>query len=328
MTSNLPFKKRISEILFILISIICLMPFMSSGVALVSGMLLSLTIGNPFSAKSRMLTPWLLQASVVGLGAGMSLKEVSQVGLQGFFYTAIGISLTLFLGLILGKLLNTEKNTSLLVSVGTAICGGSAIAAVSSTIRAKAEETSMALMTVFLLNASALFIFPPLGHFFELTQYQFGLLAALAIHDTSSVVGAALQYGPQAVEVATTVKLARALWIVPVSFVIGFFWNQNHPQDHPQEASLPRPPAKRPWFILGFLAAAALVTFIPELRPLGEQVSWISKRTLVLTLFLIGCGITQATLRTVGLKPFFQGILLWVLVTTATFISILLNWIH
>ena len=175
----------------------------------------------------------------------MNLIEVGHAGVHGFFYTVIGISVTMTLGLTLGKLLKTERDTSLLVTVGTAICGGSAIAAVAPAIRAKSHDVSVALATVFFLNAVALFIFPRIGHHFRLSQSQFGVWSALAIHDTSSVVGAAMQYGARALEIATTIKLTRALWIVPVTLGVGMMWNRGNPD-------APAGKAKRPWFILGF----------------------------------------------------------------------------
>jgi uncharacterized integral membrane protein (TIGR00698 family) len=208
--------------------------------------------------------------------------------------------------------------------VGTAICGGSAIAAVAPVIRAKDEEVSMALATVFLLNATALVIFPLIGHALHLGERPFGLWAALAIHDTSSVVGAASGYGPEALLVATTTKLARALWIVPVAFGIGLLYARFHVFDG--EAGHAK--AKRPWFILGFLAMAALVTFVPALKPAGAWVNAAAKRTLVLTLFLLGCGLSREALKRVGPRPFLQGLLLWICVGAGSLGAIRLGWIR
>jgi uncharacterized integral membrane protein (TIGR00698 family) len=284
-------------------------------------MVFSIAFSNPFLDQTRQLTPKLLQASVVGLGAGMNLAVIGEVGLGGVGYTAVGILGTLAIGLLIGKLLKMEEDTSLLVTVGTAICGGSAIAAVSSTIRAKSHEISVALATVFFLNATALFIFPVLGHLLNLNELQFGLWSALAIHDTSSVVGAAIQYGSHAVEIATTVKLARALWIIPVSLAVGIFWNRKKKSDTAVQK-------KYPWFILGFLITAAIVTWIPALQVAGHFVNAAAKRTLVLTLFLIGSGLTRATIKNVGIKPFVQGVTLWLIVGSATLFAIQLGWIH
>jgi len=263
---------------FLIVACATLLPFVSPGVALMAGIALALTVGNPYpQTTARVVTP-LLQISVIGLGAGMNLVEVGRAGVHGFFYTVIGISLTMALGLTMGWLLRTARNISLLVTVGTAICGGSAIAAVAPAIRAKNYEVSVALATVFFLNAVALFIFPPLGHHFGLDQMQFGVWSALAIHDTSSVVGAAMQYGARALEIATTIKLTRALWIVPVTIVIGMLWNRGSETKGAGKA-------KRPWFILGFLAMAAIVTWIPTLKASAHGVFMGAQRSLVLTLF-------------------------------------------
>jgi uncharacterized integral membrane protein (TIGR00698 family) len=311
----------ILKIAYLALAILCLFPLTSSAIALLMGMIFSVVFSNPFLDQTRQLTPRLLQASVVGLGAGMNLAVIGQVGLEGIGYTAVGILSTLTLGLVMGRLFKMEEDTSLLITVGTAICGGSAIAAVASTIRAKSHEVSVALATVFFLNAMALFIFPGLGHFFNLSQTQFGLWSALAIHDTSSVVGSAIQYGSRAVEVATTVKLARALWIIPVSLAVGCFWNRKKKSD----AAVQK---KYPWFILGFLIAAALVTWIPALQEAGHFVNHVAKRTLVLTLFLIGSGLTRATMMNVGIKPFIHGSILWLIVGSTTLGAIQLGWIH
>lgn len=311
----------LARILFPLAGLLCLAPFISSGTALFIGVALALIFGNPYLDLARKFTHRLLAISVVGMGFGMDLAVIGRVGLQGIGYTIAGISLTLTLGYFIGKLLKTDRNVSILVSVGTAICGGSAIAAVAPVIRAKSHEVSVALGTVFVLNAVALFLFPPLGHYFELTQHQFGLWSALAIHDTSSVVGASLQYGAEALQIGTTVKLARALWIVPIAFVIGWIVSRN------QEAGAAGK-GKKPWFILGFILAAALVTWVPILQPAGHVIESIAKRLLVLTLFLIGSGLTRETLRSVGARPFFQGVLLWMIAASATFGAIEAGWIH
>jgi uncharacterized integral membrane protein (TIGR00698 family) len=297
-----------------------LLPFVSPGIALMAGIVLALTVGNPYPlTTARVITP-LLQISVIGLGAGMNLIEVGRAGVHGFFYTVIGITLTISIGLTMGRLLRTERDTSLLVTVGTAICGGSAIAAVAPAIRAKHHEVSVALATVFFLNAVALFIFPPIGHHLGLDQMQFGAWSALAIHDTSSVVGAAMQYGARALEIATTIKLTRALWIVPVTLVIGMVWNRGSEAKGGGKA-------KRPWFILGFLAAAAIVTWIPALKPSAHRVFVAAQRSLVVTLFLIGSGLSRQALQVVGRRPLIQGFLLWVVMGSGTLGAIVLGWI-
>lgn len=306
--------------LILVFAAVCLTPYISSAVALLLGAAIALSFGNPYVAKTKALTPRLLAWSVIGLGAGMDLAVVARVGLQGVGYTVAGISFTLLLGLFLGKTLKTEKNTSILLTVGTAICGGSAIAAVAPTIRAKDHEVTVALGTVFLLNAIGLLIFPPMGHALALSERQFGLWSALAIHDTSSVVGAAIQYGSKALETGTTVKLARALWIVPVTLIASRVYKS--------DSSEPKAKPKRPWFILGFLAAAALVTWVPVLRPAGHIVETAAKRCLVLTLFLIGSNLSVSTLKAVGVKALAQAVALWVVVASVTLFAIRSGWIY
>jgi uncharacterized integral membrane protein (TIGR00698 family) len=310
------------KIVFVLAAVFCLSPFCSSAVALILGAVLALTLGNPWNEITKSVTPKLLSASVVGLGAGMNLVTVAQVGASGIGYTLISIGLAFAVGLSLAKVLKIEENTGLLVTVGTAICGGSAIAAVSPVLRAKAHEMSVALGIVFLLNACALVIFPSIGHAFGLSESQFGLWSALAIHDTSSVVGASMQYGPHALEVGTTVKLARALWIVPVTFAFGLFVARYRPGG----AGEAKP--KKPWFILGFLIVAAVVTWVPELKGAGHGVETIARHALVLTLFLIGTNLTPATLKAVGFKPFLQGLGLWIVMAVSTLVAIAQGWIR
>jgi uncharacterized integral membrane protein (TIGR00698 family) len=224
----------------------------------------------------------------------------------------VGIAGTLLAGAALGRLLAVRQATGILVAVGTAICGGSAIAAAAPAIGADDDETSAALGIVFLLNATALLLFPPIGHRLGLSEHAFGLWAALAIHDTSSVVGAAATYGPGALTIATTTKLARALWIVPVTLALGA-WSA-------RRKDAPRGPirAKRPWFILGFLATAAAVSFVPALQPAGRLVAAAAQRMLVLTLFLLGLGLSREAVARVGARPFVLGLLLWFLAAAAT----------
>ena len=293
-----------------------LLGLLSSSAALVSGVALGTLVGNPLLSRTRSLTSQMLALSVMGLGAGMDLRVVGRVGLHGIGYTVVGITVALSAGLLLGRVLRTERNTSILISAGTAICGGSAIAALAPVLRAEQHQVSVALGVVFLLNAVALVVFPPMGHVLDLSQVQFGLWGALAIHDTSSVVGATLQYGRQALEVGTTVKLTRALWIVPLTFAVGAAVAHGA-----RERSDQRP--QRPWFILGFLAAAALATYVPALHATAGVVSEVARRTLVATLFLIGANLTRDTLRTVGFRPLVQGVTLWAVVGTGTLGAIL-----
>ncbi len=297
--------------------LLSLFPILSSGSALFLGVFLALGVGNPYLEKTRRITKPMLAWSIVGLGAGVNLFMVLKAGLDGIAFTLVSLSATLFIGYWVGKLFKTSREMSALINVGTAICGGSAIAAVSSVIRAKDDSISVSLGVVFILNAIALFIFPQLGHFFGLTQEQFGLWGALAIHDTSSVVGATMQYGERALEIGTTVKLVRALWIIPVSiFFAKFFVKETQTSDQ-------KPLSRQyPWFIGGFIVMSGLVTVIESLQPMGHQIEWIAKRTLVATLFLIGSGLTLGTLQKVGLKTLLHGVVLWVLVASASLLAI------
>ena len=283
---------------------VCLLPMVSTGVALLAGVTLALAFGNPYLATTRRATPALLALAVVGLGAGMDLRVVAAVGAHGIGYTVAGIASCFILGALMTRALGVPKLTGALITIGTAICGGSAIAAVVPILRPKEEESSVALATVFLLNAVALFAFPAIGHRVGLSDGQFGLWSALAIHDTSSVVGAAMAWGGHAVAVATTVKLARALWIVPLTLGLGL-WQARRPGGAAGAT-------KRPWFILGFLAAAALVTFVPPLAPAGQLVAAGARRALVVTLFLIGSNLSGASLRAVGVRPLVLGLGLWI----------------
>lgn len=295
---------RAGHLLVPLGAALSLVPGVSTGVALVAGVLVAVGVGNPYLETTRRATHTLLALAVMGLGAGMDLRGVAAVGAQGIGYTVVGIGLCLGLGTLFARALGVSREAGLLISIGTAICGGSAIAAVVPVLRPKEHEVSVALGVVFLLNAVALFVFPAVGHAVGLNPHQFGLWSALAIHDTSSVVGAALQYGPEALQVATTVKLARALWIVPLTLGLGL-WQRRAGGEAPQGK------ARRPWFILGFLAAAALVTWVPALRPVGHTVAAVSRQVLVLTLFLIGANLTRSSLQAVGVRPLAQGIALW-----------------
>jgi uncharacterized integral membrane protein (TIGR00698 family) len=307
-------KRKAGKILIPLVAILVLFPFVPPALALIAGILIALLIENPYPTKE--YTHRLLTISVVGLGAGMNLLTVAKVGVEGIGYTIVSIGFVLCLGFLLRKLLRVEEETGILITIGTAICGGSAIAAVTPILRAKPHSVSVALGTVFILNALALIIFPPIGHALQMSERSFGLWSALAIHDTSSVVGATVAYGKIAAEVGTTVKLARALWIVPVALGVGFLKRDGGPVK-----------AKKPWFILGFLLAAALVTWIPQLTEPGHYVEAVAKRLLVLTLFLIGLGLSKETLQKVGFRPLLFGFLLWLCVLVTTLAAIQLHWI-
>lgn len=286
--------------------ILSLTPLLNGATALVLGVAIALTVGNPYSELTRRWTKPLLSTAIIGLGAGMNLLVVLDAGLNGIAATAAGLASVFLLGAGLARLLGISRDLALLLNAGTAICGGSAIAAVAGVIKPKAHETSMALAIVFLLNALGLLIFPWLGHQLGLTQDQFGVWAALAIHDTSSVVGAAAQYGARALEIGTTVKLTRALWIVPVTLLIARFYGRG--QDTTGRTKAP----PFPWFIAGFLAASLVVTAIPALQEAGHFVEGLSRHLLAATLFLIGCGFTRGALKELGFKPVLHAVILWI----------------
>ncbi len=315
-------KQNLQKIIIPLGALACLLPQVSAATALLLGVAIALLFGNCYAAHTPKITKKLLSLSVIGLGAGMNLLVVMQVGAKGIGYTAVSIFLTLSLGILLGRLLKAEKEAALLVAVGTAICGGSAIAAVAPVVNAKNHNISVSLGVVFLLNALALFIFPNVGHYMNLSQSQFGLWSALAIHDTSSVVGAGSIYGKEALEIATTVKLARALWIVPLVILIQAV--QNRKQTSGESKAKP----KYPWFILGFLGMSALVTWVPMFTAEGAVVASVARKMLVVTLFLIGTNMTRDTLKAVGLKPLVHGMLLWVIVASVSLASIYEGLIH
>lgn len=286
---------------------------MTGAVALLFGIALSLIFGNPWPDLARRWSKTFLSAAIVGLGAGTNLFVVLKAGASGVVITAIGIVAILGAALILGRLLKIERILSLLIGVGTAICGGSAIAAAAGALKSKPHDTSMALAIVFLLNAVGLFVFPWLGHALNLSQDQFGLWAALAIHDTGSVVGAAAQYGDRALEIGTTVKLTRALWIIPVTLLISRFARGD-------ERGGARPPF--PWFILGFLATSALVTAVPALSEIGHAVEAAARFMLAAALFLIGTGLTRESLRKLGARPVIHGVVLWILTSTVSLFAV------
>jgi uncharacterized integral membrane protein (TIGR00698 family) len=294
-----------AKLIFIVALILCFSGWVSPPVALTLGIIFGLSVRHPYPKLSRNAAKILLQVSVVALGFGMNLHEVIKAGRSGFIYTALGISFSLVVGLAIGKFLRVSGNASYLITAGTAICGGSAIAAIGPILHADDEEMAVSLGTVFILNSIALLTFPPIGNVLHLTQSQFGLWAALAIHDTSSVVGAAAKYGAQALVVGTTVKLARALWIVPLALVTAAV-----------KRSKTRVPL--PWFILFFCLAAVVNTYIPAFGNFDRWAFSAGRLGLTATLFLIGTGISVATVKSVGWRPLLQGVLLWIMVATLT----------
>src|SRR5258706_8435461 len=304
----------LARIIFLLCLLVSASGFTSPPVALAMGLVFGLLFPNPYDHEAKKFSKFLLQAFVVGLGFGMNLHQVVQAGRSGFLYTMLGISFALLAGMGLGALLGVQRVPAFLISTGTAICGGSAIAAVGPITQASDEEMAVALGTVFVLNSVALLIFPVLGVALKLTQSQFGLWAALAIHDTSSVVGAAAKYGAEALAIATTVKLARALWIVPVSLATAMVRGA-------------KAQIQWPWFIALFCLAAICNTYLPTGAHAYALAVKLAKIGLTVTLFLIGSGISVATIKRVGHRPLLLGIILWLLVSVVSLWLIRIGWI-
>jgi uncharacterized integral membrane protein (TIGR00698 family) len=303
------------KIIFFIGLILTASGIVSSPVALLAGIAYGFTFKHPYHLDSRNLSRFLLQAAVVALGFGMNLRQVVHAGKAGFFYTAISISLALLLGWLLGRMLGVTKKAAFLITVGTAICGGSAIAAIAPITKPDDEEMAMSLGTVFILNSVALLLFPAIGFALHMTQTQFGLWSALAIHDTSSVVGAAAKYGAQALQIGTTVKLARALWIVPVAMITAY-------------ATKSKARVQLPWFILLFCLAAVANTYLPVAAAVYPVFSRLGRIGLTVVLFLIGTGLSKETVRRVGIRPFLQGVCLWAIVAITSLLAIRAGWIN
>jgi uncharacterized integral membrane protein (TIGR00698 family) len=299
------------ELIFLLAVVFCLSPLITPPVALLMGLVIAQFIGHPYLHLNHRATHILLQVSVVGLGFGMNVSHSMAAGRQGFLFTVVSITCTLVTGWAMGRMLKIEKKTSYLISAGTAICGGSAIAAISPVIRAEEKQISLALGTIFILNSIALFLFPVIGHALNLSQTQFGLWCAIAIHDTSSVVGAASKYGAHALEVATSVKLARALWIIPVALLSTLLFSSKAGK------------IKIPWFIGLFVLAMIANTYSPFIHRYDHYLVDVSRAGLTLTLFLIGCGLSRKVLRSVGFRPLLQGVVLWLLISAAALWAVL-----
>jgi uncharacterized integral membrane protein (TIGR00698 family) len=299
----------LAKIVFVLALALSFTGLFSPPIALAAGILFGLSFPHPYINESRGIARTLLQSSVVALGFGMNLHEVLKAGRSGFIYTALGISFALLAGLALGKLLRVRGNSSFLITTGTAICGGSAIAAIGPVLQANEEEMAVSLGTIFILNSIALLIFPPIGNTLHLSQSQFGLWAALAIHDTSSVVGAAAKYGAQALVIGTTVKLARALWIVPLALATAAILRGRSKDAAGSGKSSLR--IQFPWFIAFFVLAAVFNTYVPAFERPAKWLFTLGRLGLTATLFLIGSGISRATLKEVGWRPLLLGVLLW-----------------
>lgn len=279
------------------------------------GLLFALLCGQPFPGFNKKMSKKLLQYSVVGLGFGMNIEASLASGKEGMLFTIVSVFGTLLIGWLIGrKMLKVDRNTSYLISSGTAICGGSAIAAVGPVIKAKDSEMSVALGTVFILNAIALFLFPSIGKLLGLDEQQFGTWAAIAIHDTSSVVGAGAAYGEEALKVATTIKLTRALWIIPVAFLTSFIFRTKGSK------------VNIPWFILFFVLAMVANTYLLcDYPQIGTVLSGISRKCLTITMFFIGASLSPSVLKSVGVKPLVQGVLLWVIISVGSLLFIMLS---
>jgi uncharacterized integral membrane protein (TIGR00698 family) len=317
------------KVLFILLAVLTAIPFsiissnlpeVSPPIALLLGIALATTLGNPYKKESGKFSKILLQVAVVGLGFKMNVHEAAEAGKTGLVFTIASISLTLLAGIWIGKKMGIDKTIAYLISAGTAICGGSAIAAVGPVVKAKEHEMSVALGTVFILNAIALLIFPYIGHFLHLSEQQFGLWAAIAIHDTSSVVGAARVYGVEALKIATTVKLMRALWIIPLSIGTAIAFKSKDSK------------IKWPYFIFYFLVAMILNTYLPQYLPADAAKGFVnvthgiliaSSKGLTLTLFLIGAGLSKEALKLVGVKPMLLGVILWLMISISSILVIM-----
>ena len=318
---SLTFQFNLQQVLFFCAAAFSFTNRVSPPLALTLGIVLALTIQNPFPRTSRQIARQLLQVCVVMLGFGMDLEVVLKAGRNGVLFAVVTIAMTLLLGRWLGKWLKIPVKTSVLISAGTAICGGSAIAAVSSVIGAAEQEISIAMGTIFLLNAAALYIFPSLGHFFHLTPDQFGTWAGVAIHDISSVVGAASHFGTTTLNIATAVKLSRALWIVPVSLLFAFLFRRD------RTINSQTPSIQVPWFIGLFLLASVIRTAVPTVANWSPAIAQLSELGLKLTLFLIGAGLSLRALKTVGWQPIVQGVLLWIAIGFSS-LGVILWMIH
>ncbi len=286
--------------------------FLSPAIALFVGIVFALLFTSPFPRQTKKGSKYLLQIAVVGLGFGMNLHKSLEAGKDGMLFTIVSVVSVMIIGYALGRWLRILPKLSYLISTGTAICGGSAIAAVAPVVDADEHETSVSLAVIFTLNAIALFIFPPIGRFLELTQEQFGTWAAIAIHDTSSVVGAGAEYGPIALEVATMVKLTRALWIIPLTLVSVFIFKKKGEK----KISIP-------WFIFLFILAMVINTFIPLPEILLKGISIVSHKLLSITLFLIGSSLSLVAICKVGIKPVVLGILLWLIISIVSLVVIM-----
>lgn len=307
-----------SKVIYILIIALIVFPFNQFGLpvitaplALLFGLVFAFVFKNPCPKFNKKTSKYLLQVAVVCLGFNMNLQESLKSGSEGMLFTVVSVVGVMALGVLVGYWLNINRKTAYLISSGTAICGGSAIAAVGPVVKANENEMAVSLGVIFILNSVALFIFPPLGHLLDMTQQQFGTWAAIAIHDTSSVVGAGEAYGEEALQLATLIKLTRALWIIPLAFVTMFIF-----RDKTAKISIP-------WFIFIFVLAMVVNTYVPLPEWFVSAMVWIAKRGMVVTLFLIGASLSLASIKSVGIRPLLQAVVLWVVISVASLFVVL-----
>lgn len=298
------------QIIFIVALAACFTNWVNAPLALFTGIIIAFTIGHPFIHLTHIASKLLLQIAVVGLGFGMNVHAAIEAGKQGVLLTLCSVTVVMLLGLVLGKLFGINRNIRVLISGGTAICGGSAIAAIGPAIKAKEEEISVSFATIFILNAVALILFPQIGSLLNLSEHTFGMWAAIAIHDTSSVAGAGQSYGPEALQTALTVKLIRTMWLIPLILVITFSRKKSSKK------------ITVPWFVVGFVAAMFINTYATEISELTRAVSVIAKKLLVITLFLIGAGLSRNNLKKVGLRPLLFGLTLWIIISVVSVIIV------
>ena len=308
----------LSKLIYIALIVIILIPFdmmglpqVSAPIALLAGLIFAFTFKNPCPKFNQKTSKYLLQVAVVCLGFNMNLQESLKSGSEGMLFTVVSVVGVMCLGVLLGYWLHINRKTSYLISSGTAICGGSAIAAVGPVVKADENEMAVSLGVIFILNSIALFIFPPLGHLFEMTQEQFGTWAAIAIHDTSSVVGAGEIYGETAMKTATLIKLTRALWIIPLALVTMFIF-----RDKKSKISIP-------WFIFIFVLAMIANTYLPLPQIFVYIMVWIARRGMVVTLFCIGASLSLASIKQVGVKPLLQAVALWIVISVSSLVVVL-----
>ena len=307
-----------SKVIYILIIALIVFPFNQFGLpvitaplALLLGLVFAFVFKNPCPKFNKKTSKYLLQVAVVCLGFNMNLQESLKSGSEGMLFTVVSVVGVMARGVLVGYWLNINRKTAYLISSGTAICGGSAIAAVGPVVKANENEMAVSLGVIFILNSVALFIFPPLGHLLDMTQQQFGTWAAIAIHDTSSVVGAGEAYGEEALQLATLIKLTRALWIIPLAFVTMFIF-----RDKTAKISIP-------WFIFIFVLAMVVNTYVPLPEWFVSAMVWIAKRGMVVTLFLIGASLSLASIKSVGIRPLLQAVVLWVVISVASLFVVL-----